>query len=407
MVAQVVLEMAEATINGMIRTIQIDRFKSLHHTLPAEMGQVTLLTGANGRGKSSFCQALLVLSQTWRRGWMDSLLPNGVWKNLGEYDEVVNAFDPDKTIGFHITTDTEQDNDYQLLFKKSDSTPSLGEVVSVRVNGRPIHDDSGSSDDGEYEGDGADDDDGSENILLASLSDFPSLMSLQRMFYVAAERVAAPEGQPIDEATPFEYLAPNGSNVLKALWANRESGCIESVQELLGRILDGGGLRLDNDGTRLTLKINSVDDGAFYQPVNVGYGYSYILTLLTAMVLAPKDSFIIVENPEAHLHPSAQAKMMNELIAMAKERKIQLIVETHSDHILNTSLRAVKERKLEVSDLQVLFFSNHTDEEGNMEARVQNLEVNQLGHILNPPKQFFEQYSLDLRALYAPPSRHE
>ena len=75
--------------------------------------------------------------------------------------------------------------------------------------------------------------------------------------------------------------------------------------------------------------------------------------------------------------------------------------------VLATSLRAVKERKLEVRDLQVLFFSNHTDEEGNMEARVQNLEVNQLGHILNPPKQFFEQYSLDLRALYAPPSRHE
>ena len=391
----------------MIRTIQIDRFKSLHHTLPAEMGQVTLLTGANGRGKSSFCQALLVLSQTWRRGWMNSLLPNGVWKNLGEYDEVVNAFDQDKTIGFHITTDAEQDNDYQLLFKKSSGTPSLGEVVSMRVNGRPIHDDSGNSDDGGGEVDGSDDDDENENVLLASLSDFPSLMSLQRMFYVAAERMAAPEGQLINEATPFEYLAPNGSNVLKALWANRENGSIEKVQELLGRILDGGGLRLDNDGTRLTLKINSVDDDFFYQPVNVGYGYSYILTLLTAMVLAPKDSFVIVENPEAHLHPSAQAKMMNELIAMAKERRIQLIVETHSDHILNTSLRAVKEHRLETRDLQVLFFSNHTDEDGNIEARVQNLEVNPLGHILNPPKQFFEQYSLDLRALYAPPSRHE
>ena len=49
----------------MIKTIQIDRFKSLRHTLPAELGRVTLLTGANGRGKSSFCQALLVLSQTW------------------------------------------------------------------------------------------------------------------------------------------------------------------------------------------------------------------------------------------------------------------------------------------------------------------------------------------------------
>lgn len=386
----------------MIRTIQIDRFKSLRHTSPAEMGQVTLLTGANGRGKSTFCQALLLLSQTWRRGWMDNLLPNGVWKNLGEYDDVVNAFDQDKTIGFHIMTDTELDNDYMLLFKKSEETPSLGDVVSVRVNGRPIHDDSGSSDDGGYDDDGAGEEDGSENILLASLSDFTSLMSLQRMFYVAAERVAAPEGQPIDEASPFEYLAPNGSNVLKALWTNRESGCVEKVQELLERILGGGGLRLETDGSRLTLKINSVDDGAFYQPVNVGYGYSYILTLLTALVLAPPNSFIIVENPEAHLHPAAQANMMNEMIAVAKERRIQLIVETHSDHILNTSLRAVKEGKLEVEDMQVLFFSNHTDDEGHVEARLQNLELNQFGHILNPPKQFFEQYSLDLRALYAP-----
>ena len=125
------------------------------------------------------------------------------------------------------------------------------------------------------------------------------------------------------------------------------------------------------------------------------------------MVLAPNDSFIIVENPEAHLHPSAQAKMMNEMIAVAKERRIQLIVETHSDHILNTSLRAVKEHKLDLMDLQVLFFSNHTDDEGHVEARVQNLELNQMGHILNPPKQFFEQYSIDLRALYAPPSRYE
>ena len=336
---------------------------------------------------------------------MDNLLPNGVWKNLGEYDDIANAFDQNKTIGFHITTDTEVDNDYMLLFKKNAGTPSVGEVDSVRVNGRPIHDDSGSSDDGSS--DDEDGDDGSEDILLASLSDFPALMSLQRMFYVAAERVAAPEGQLIDEAIPFEYLAPNGSNVLKVLWMNRESGCIEKVQELLERILDGGGLRLETDGSRVTLKINSVDDGSFYQPVNVGYGYSYILTLLTAMVLAPNDSFIIVENPEAHLHPAAQAKMMNEMITMAKERRIQLIVETHSDHILNTSLRAVKEHKLDLKDLQVLFFSNHTDDEGHVEARVQNLELNQLGHILNPPKQFFEQYSIDLRALYAPPSRHE
>jgi predicted ATPase len=150
-----------------------------------------------------------------------------------------------------------------------------------------------------------------------------------------------------------------------------------------------------------------VDDGNYYRPVNVGYGFSYVLSLITAVVLATDGSFIIVENPEAHLHPSAQAKMMNELIATAKERNIQLIVETHSDHVLNTALRAVNDHRLETEDLKVLFFSSPTSDDEVSESKVRNLEVNQLGHILNPPKQFFEQYSVDLRALYAPPTRHE
>lgn len=132
-----------------------------------------------------------------------------------------------------------------------------------------------------------------------------------------------------------------------------------------------------------------------------------MLSLITAVVLAPRNSFIIVENPEAHLHPSAQAKMMNELIEAALERDLQLIVETHSDHVLNTALRAVNEQRLSVDDLEVLFFSNDGNGEDASESKVRNLEVNQLGHIINPPKKFFEQYSIDLRALYAPSMRHE
>lgn len=387
----------------MIKEIQIDRFKSLRHTEKVKMGRVTLLTGANGRGKSSFCQSLLILSQTWRRGMLDNLLPVGAWKDLGTYNDIVFAFDENKTIGLHIITDAERDNDFELRFRQSAENPTLGEVDDVKVDGKPINDDSGSSDDGEEKNDNVDGD----QIRISSLGDFTSLMALKRMFYVAAERVAAPGFQPLDETTSFEYLAPNGENVLNVLWKNKVSGCIEKVQGMLNRILDGGRIVLESTGDRIVLRINSVDDGKLYQPVNVGYGYSYILSLITATVLAPKDSFIIVENPEAHLHPSAQAKMMNELIDAAQERGIQLIVETHSDHVLNTALRAVNEHRLEEKDLAVLFFSNHQGEEGYTEARVRNLTVNAMGHILNPPKQFFEQYSIDLRALYAPPTRHE
>ena len=93
---------------------------------------------------------------------------------------------------------------------------------------------------------------------------------------------------------------------------------------------------------------------------------------------------------------------MNVMIEAATSRHIQLIVETHSDHVLNTALRAVNENRLTVDELAVIFFSKSAGKENPSEAKVQNLEVNQLGHIMNPPKQFFEQYSIDLRALYAP-----
>lgn len=385
----------------MITGIQIDRFKCLRHMEPVKLGHVTLLTGANGSGKSSFCQALLVLSQTWRKGMMDSLLPSGIWKNLGVYNDIAYAYDNDKTIGIHIITDTEIDNDFELLFIQSKEHPTLGEIHDVKVDGRPIGDDpSGIVDEvGESNED--------DQIRISSLSDYSSLMALKRMFYVAAERVSAPGIQPLDETTPFEYMAPNGDNVLNVLWKNKASGSIDKAQELLDRVLDGGRLVLVTDGDRLLLRINSVDDGTFYHPVNVGYGYGYVLSLITAIVIAPKGGFIIVENPEAHLHPSAQAKMMNELIKVSKERDIQLIVETHSDHVLNTTLRAVNDQRLSVGDLAVLYFSKRKEEVGFTEAKVSNLEVNQLGHILSPPKQFFEQYSLDLQALYAPKVRYE
>ena len=119
------------------------------------------------------------------------------------------------------------------------------------------------------------------------------------------------------------------------------------------------------------------------------------------------EVYMTRESHDVNKSNQERAKMMNELIEVAKERDIQLIVETHSDHVLNTALRAVNERRLGKDDLAVLFFSNYQGDEGFIEARVRNLDINSMGHILNPPKQFFEQYSTDLRALYAPPVRHE
>ena len=320
-------------------------------------------------------------------------------------NDIVYAYDEDKTIGIHIITDAERDNDFELIYCQSEANNTLGDLKSVKVGGFSIKDDAGSSSDEEDED--LENDYKNSDIRLASLRDFPSLIALERMFYVAAERKAAPASQVLDETTPHFYVAPDGSNVLNVLWKNQGRDSLEKVQQLLDLVLDGGRINLVQAGEQLVLKINSVADGNYFNPVNVGFGYSYILSLLASVVLATEGSFIVIENPEAHLHPSAQAKVMNILIATAIERKIQLIVETHSDHVLNTALRAVNDNRLSVDDFEVLFFSNKTDDNGNVAAKVQNLEVNPLGHILNPPHYFFEQYSIDLRALYAPSVRHE
>jgi predicted ATPase len=383
----------------MIKEIQISRFKNLRHTDRLSLGKINLLAGANGCGKSSFCQVLLCLSQTWRKGAMNNLLPQGIWKSLGNYDDIHYAYDEDPTMEFLLKSDQGIYNEFKLAYRKSFSTPTLGEIENAFVNGKPIFDDSSSSDESTDGYDHAEE----EESLLSSLSDYPNLLALRNLYYIAADRKAAPNKETLDETTPIDYISPNGSNVLNVLWKYREKGVLPIIEELIKKVLEGGMIKLEPNGNDLELTINSVNNSKLFRPENVGFGYSYILSVLTALVISKEGSTLIVENPEAHLHPSAQAALTNILIDYANNNNIQLFIETHSDHVLNTLLRAVKDKKnpLARQDVQVLFFASEKTQEGHAEARVQALEITDSGHIQRPPKKFFEQYAIDLRYLYS------
>ena len=75
--------------------------------------------------------------------------------------------------------------------------------------------------------------------------------------------------------------------------------------------------------------------------LNTGFGITYVLPILVSILSAGRDALIIIENPEAHLHPRGQAILM-ELITLAVSHGVQVIVETHSDHIINGGLVALK-----------------------------------------------------------------
>ena len=238
------------------------------------------------------------------------------------------------------------------------------------------------------------------NVSLSRLTDYPSLMALRNIHYVSASRLAAPYREPLDESAA--KLLPDSSNVLSVLWNHRETGCLKEAEALMNDILDGAEVHFEISANELVFTLNSAKDNTLFKPVNVGYGHSYILSVIAALLIAKEKETLIVENPEAHLHPAAQAKLMNIIINYAIKKELQVFVETHSDHILNTALLAVKNEKmsLSVQDLQILFFSGKQGDNGHFESMVQNLEITKDGHILNPPTHFFEQYAIDLERLY-------
>ena len=129
----------------MIKEIEIERFKGLRKTPMLELGKVNLLTGANGRGKSSLCQVLLMLAQTWDAEAMNALMPKGKWVDLGVYADVHYVYDSDSTILFHLVTDDTTDNDFRIAYDHGASKNTLIELANVSVNGKSIMDSSGNS----------------------------------------------------------------------------------------------------------------------------------------------------------------------------------------------------------------------------------------------------------------------
>ncbi len=129
--------------------------------------------------------------------------------------------------------------------------------------------------------------------------------------------------------------------------------------------------------------------------VNTGFGISYLLPIIVSILSARPGALILIENPEAHVHPKGQSVLM-ELIARAVKAGIQIVIETHSDHIINGALVNIRKGLLKNDDVQVYFFNR---DESLHVARIHQLKVTPKGQIIRPPKDFFDQMQIDLRVL--------
>ena len=143
-----------------------------------------------------------------------------------------------------------------------------------------------------------------------------------------------------------------------------------------------------------TLEFRTSNHGDWMKPANVGHGLTYVFPIIVSLMLSKPGDLIIIDSPEAHLHPSAQS-CVGKMIAQIATSGVQIIVETHSEHILNGIRLAVMNKILAPEQLNLLFFTQPTPKNHG----VLSPSINKHGKIDIRPDGFFDQNNKDIRQL--------
>jgi predicted ATPase len=118
---------------------------------------------------------------------------------------------------------------------------------------------------------------------------------------------------------------------------------------------------------------------------NEAFGLNQLIAPLFDLVLADLGALVGIEEPEIHLHPRAQATLAELFVEFATTREKQLLLTTHSEHILMGLLGAVAAGRLRAGDLAVYELYREDDA-----ARARRLEVNEYGQIQGGLREFLE-----------------
>lgn len=203
-----------------------------------------------------------------------------------------------------------------------------------------------------------------------------------------------------------------GTKLHDSTWGDA-STLIEQINAWLDEISPGARfcvdrVKLSDDEESYVVKIGFGEESDMQQfkPQNVGLGISYVLPVLATLLTALPDAIIIIENPEAHIHPRGQAKL-GELIARAVAFGVQLFVETHSDHVINGVRVAVRDGILKPEDVNISFFERKPhrvlgpDGEIYTEiySEVNPISVDQNGMLSDYPKGFLDEWDNQLEEL--------
>ena len=371
----------------MISSIELRTFKCFE-LLRLPLSPLTLLTGLNASGKSSVLQALVLLHQTMRdHEWSTRLVLNGSALRLGAMPDVVDKISGRNNLG--IALEENDSNTYAWTFGGGRRDMSL-EVLNVRVNNQTVESPS-------------------ELRYLLPPNDRDSVTSLTRslldLTYITAERIPPQEAYDLQDPHIVSSVGPRGEHAVSLLHWERDELVSEElalagspimlrqIVARMGQFFPGFNLDLQQaqGASAISLGLLTSEATGFHSPIHTGFGLTQVLPIVIAVLSASKSDIILIENPEVHLHPAGQA-LIGQFIADAVRAGIQIIVETHSDHVLNGVRRAVKDGRI-ASDQVCIHFFRPRSNDGS--PQVISPILDETGNIDDWPDGFFDQFDKD------------
>jgi predicted ATPase len=378
----------------MIQSIEIKNFKSIKSKY-FPLRNLNVLLGLNGQGKSSFIQALLLLRQSDKLSYGELKLnggDNGL-VNIGTTKDAQYQYSNNENLSFALQFKNAEpkilefeykidadifkqkvflqdlnntfleDNKNEALFTNKFQYLNAQRVEPKSVNITSYSNVVDASDLGKY------------GQYTAHYIDIRSNETVE------FENVLHKDTLTKDEVTGKEFLNKTLINQIN-LW--------------MGEISPGVSVRTTKVSSDIVLlefvfKQPNFGNTNRFKPENVGFGISYALHVVTALLKGKAGDLIIIENPESHIHPRGQAEL-GKLIALVALNDIQIIIETHSDHILNGIRVGVKEHS-ELTDRTALFYFEKVVTDSEQYSKITNIEVDMNGELSNYPVNLLAEWS--------------
>ena len=362
----------------MLNNIYIENFKCFKkQNIP--MAPLTLLTGFNAAGKSSAIQTLLLGSQIQNSSSHEYAVSlNGNFVKLGSVGDVRCSFSEEKEIRF--------------IYSSGDDELELHLDASSRdSNSLPFKSD--------WQGN-------NKGAVYKTLHD---------IIYIGATRNGTLDVFPVPQES-FPVHADVGDCGQYAPWwfekhiddevDELKLNCSESATSLrrqynawASEIFPGAeaSVEMIERLPLVKLEMRTSKQQQFRRLANIGYGLTYAFPILVAGLLARKGQILVVDSPEAHLHPLGQSRI-GYFLGVMSAAGVQVVCETHSDHVLNGIRLAVADKKLSNSDISIHFFQPSI-ESGNVSPLIVSPQIDKSGNLDVWPDGFFDQTDKDIARL--------